>query len=55
MMLRHMELYEHADRVENAVLTTIKEGKVHLKDVFVHVCTVSVRACVRVCVCEMFI
>ena len=28
MMLRHMELYECADRVENAVFATIKEGQV---------------------------
>lgn len=28
MMLRHMELHDHANRIENAVLTVIGERKV---------------------------
>jgi isocitrate dehydrogenase (NAD+) len=28
MMLRHMQLGEYADRIENAVLSTISEGRV---------------------------
>ena len=27
MMLRHMNLYEHAEKIEKAALTTIAEGK----------------------------
>lgn len=32
MMLRHMELFDYADRIENAVLTTVAEGKFRTKD-----------------------
>lgn len=32
MMLRHMELFDHANMIENAVLKTIAEGKFRTKD-----------------------
>lgn len=32
MMLRHMELFDYADKIENAVLATIAEGKYRTKD-----------------------
>lgn len=32
MMLRHLELFEKADKIENAVLKTISEGKFRTKD-----------------------
>lgn len=32
MMLRHLELFDHADRIENAVLKVISEGKYRTKD-----------------------
>lgn len=32
MMLRHMELFEYADKIETAVLKTISEGKFRTKD-----------------------
>jgi len=32
MMLRHMELFEYADKIEKAVLKTISEGKFRTRD-----------------------
>ena len=32
MMLRHLELFEYADRIEHAILQTIAEGKFRTKD-----------------------